>query len=90
MGQVYPQPIYVFLLRAILPVSSYFAKAIAAVYRSVFARLKWDFSFFTAFGAYHWVHLPGRPVAIAAVSVSFQLSGLPTLGTTLGLIGIAF
>ena len=66
----------------------YLAVAIAAVYGSVFARLKRHLGVFAALGAYYGEHLPLGPVAVIPVTACLPCPA--TRRTALGLIGIAF
>jgi len=62
-----------------LAVGFYATVAIAAVNRSAFTRLKWNFRVFATLGAYRGEHLTPRPRAEAAtVSVALRLPGFAT------------
>ena len=61
--------------------------ALAAIYWSISAGLKWDFGVFTALGADYGEHSSLGPVA--TISVTLCLPCLAACRTALGLIGIA-
>jgi hypothetical protein len=71
-----------------LSVISDFSEAIAAVNRPVTARLKRDFSTFTALGAGCREHLAWS--SVTAVSEALRLSGLSAFRTAFRLVGVAF
>jgi hypothetical protein len=69
----------------ILVVLSVFVVAIAAVYGSVAAGFKRNFSFFTAFGTYDRIHLTSCTAVTASV-----LTGFPCLATRRAALGFVF